>query len=182
MSESLLNKTLSAAVKDRETVTIDGKSADSMIAGVRIKDTATHSDERGSLTELFNPDWNWHPDPLVYAYCFTIRPGIVKGWNLHKKHEDRYCILQGEMELFLYDVREDSPTCGKISRLVLSEHNRRLVSVPAFVWHADHNIGTRDVVVVNFPTRLYDHSDPDKYRLPINTTLIPHTFAAARGW
>ena len=169
-------------LKDAPTVSASGVPLATLPHGVTFRRATTHIDDRGTVCELYDPRWNWHPDPLVYAYCFTIRPGIVKGWNLHKKHEDRYCILQGEMELFLYDVREDSPTCGKISRLVLSEHNRRLVSVPAFVWHADHNIGTRDVVVVNFPTRLYDHSDPDKYRLPINTTLIPHTFAAARGW
>ena len=26
-------------------------------------------------------------------HCFTIRPGFVKGWGLHEKHEDRYLIL-----------------------------------------------------------------------------------------
>jgi dTDP-4-dehydrorhamnose 3,5-epimerase len=132
--------------------------------------------------ELYDPRWDWHPDPLVFAYCFTLRPGYVKGWNLHKLHEDRYVILQGEMELVLYDVRPDSSTCGKISRIVLSEHNRRLVNIPRFIWHADHNIGTRDAVVVNFPTTAYDHANPDKYRLPIDTPLIPYKFPGARGW
>ena len=107
---------------------------------------------------------------------------MVKGWNLHKLHEDRYFILQGEMEIVYYDVREESQTFGQIRRVVLSEHNRGLVSVPKFVWHADHNIGTKDVVAVNFPTLVYDHSNPDKYRLPIDTPLIPYSFAGARGW
>ena len=47
------------------------------------------------------------------------------------------------------------------------------MTVPKFVWHADHNIGTNDVLVVNFPTEPYDHANPDKYRLPLNTPLIP---------
>jgi dTDP-4-dehydrorhamnose 3,5-epimerase len=180
--QSLADRLLPAAVQDRQTVTSAGVEVVPVIHGVRFWRVPTHSDERGSVTELYNPAWNWHPEPLVYSYTFTIRPGIVKGWNLHKEHEDRYCILQGEMELVLYDAREDSPTFGRIGRIVLSEHDRRLVNVPRFVWHADRNIGTRDVVVVNFPTKPYDHANPDKYRLPIDTPLIPHSFPGARGW
>src|SRR5688572_5671732 len=126
--QSLADRLLAAAVQDRQTVTREGVEVVPVIHGVRSWRVPTHSDERGSVTELYNPAWNWHPEPLVYSYTFTIRPGIVKGWNLHKEHEDRYCILQGEMELVLYDTREDSPTFGRIGRIVLSEHDRRLVN------------------------------------------------------
>ena len=80
------------------------------------------------------------------------------------------------MELVLFDPRPDSPTCGEVCRIVLSEKDRCLVSVPANVWHADLNIGDRDAVVVNFPTIPYDHAAPDKWRLPLDTDLIPHRF------
>ena len=139
-------------------------------------------DPRGSVIELYDLRWKWHDEPLVFAYSFTIRPGIVKGWNLHREHEDRYTLLQGEMELVLFDPRPDSSTCGEVCRLVLSEHNRCLVNIPRNVWHADHNIGSKDVVVVNFPTIPYDHRNPDKFRLPIGTELIPHSFGDAKGW
>lgn len=89
---------------------------------------------------------------------------------------------RGEMELVLYDVRPDSSTCGLVSRIVLSEHHRRLVSVPKFVWHADVNIGQRNCVAINFPTSPYDHADPDKYRLPLDTPLIPYSLAGYRGF
>ena len=59
---------------------------------------------------------------------------------------------------------------------MISEQERCFVTVPANVWHADRNIGDRDVVVVNFPTIPYDHSAPDKWRLPLDTDLIPHRF------
>ena len=182
VTRSLLSQTLDAAVQDRQTVDRQSRDLSTLLDGVRCWDAPTHTDERGTVMEMFNPQWNWHPDPLVFVYCFTIRPGIVKGWNLHKLHEDRYCLLQGEMEVLMYDVRDDSPTCGQISRVVLSEHGRRHVTVPKFVWHADRNIGTTDVVTVNFPTLPYDYARPDKYRLPIDTPLIPYSFAGARGW
>jgi dTDP-4-dehydrorhamnose 3,5-epimerase len=179
---SPLERTLAGALKDRQVVTPEGKSVASSVEGVSIRDLTTHTDGRGTVTELYDPRWQWHPDPLVFAFCFTLRPGYAKGWNLHKLHDDRYCLLQGEMELVLYDVRPDSSTCGLVSRIVLSEHHRRLVSVPKFVWHADVNIGQRDCVATNFPTSPYDHADPDKYRLPLDTPLIPYSLAGYRGF
>jgi len=180
-SGSLLDQTLAAATRDGQTVTSDGKPLQRLTEGVVIRDVPTHSDERGSVFELFDTRWPSHPDPLVFAYCFTIRPGIVKGWNLHKEHEDRYFLLQGELELVLFDPRPESSTCGEVCRIVLTEHSRRLVNVPKYVWHADYNIGTKDALVVNFPTAPYDHGNPDKYRLPLDTPLIPYSFPLARG-
>jgi dTDP-4-dehydrorhamnose 3,5-epimerase len=178
----LLSLTLAAAVRDRQTVRNDGTALARLTDGVRMHASATFADARGTVVEMLDPRWNWHPDPIVFAYSFSIRPGFVKGWNLHKEHEDRYFVLQGEMELVLFDPRPESPTRGEVCRIVLSEMNRRIVNVPRNVWHADHNIGSTDVVVINFPTAAYDHANPDKYRLPIDTPLIPHTFAGARGW
>jgi dTDP-4-dehydrorhamnose 3,5-epimerase len=178
---SLLAATLAAAKRDKQMAHPDGRPFGRLTEGVTFRELTTHSDERGSVVELFDPRWNWHPDPLVFVYCFTIRPGMVKGWNIHLEHEDRYIIQQGEMELVLFDPRPDSSTTGEICRIVLSEFNRRLVNIPKGVWHADHNIGTKDVVAVNFPTTPYEHSNPDKYRLPIDTDLIPYSFKNARG-
>jgi dTDP-4-dehydrorhamnose 3,5-epimerase len=172
---------LDAARKDVATVSPDGKPISRLTHGVSIRELPTQIDIRGSVVELFDPRWKWHADPLVFAYSFSIRPNVVKGWNLHRKHQDRYAILQGDLDLVLYDVRPGSPTYGEICKISLSEKHRRLVNVPENVWHADHNVGTGDVVVVNFPTIQYDHADPDKYRLPIDTSLIPYSFGDATG-
>jgi dTDP-4-dehydrorhamnose 3,5-epimerase len=175
---SLLESLLKEAVRDKATVTPEGVSLRRLTSGVTIRKLPTHIDQRGSVTELFDPRWGFHPDPLVFAYTFTIRPNVVKGWNLHRKHEDRYAILQGEMELVLFDPRPESPTYREVCRIVLSEKDRCIVNVPIDVWHADYNIGNKDVVVINFPTIQYDYNSPDKYRLPIDTPLIPYQFPA----
>ena len=39
--------------------------------------------------------------PIVLPFV----PAFVKGWGLHKEHEDRYVLLQGELELVVYDVQ-----------------------------------------------------------------------------
>jgi dTDP-4-dehydrorhamnose 3,5-epimerase len=169
-------------VQDVQTVTPEGEQLAPLPDGVSFRDAPTHVDERGTVCELYDERWDWHPDPLVFAYTFTIRPGMAKGWGLHKRHEDRYFILLGELEVVLYDQREDSPTYGLVSKVYLSHLRRRLMNIPAGVWHADRNIGSRDVVVVNFPTIQYDHESPDKYRLPLNNDYIPHRFDDPRGW
>ena len=91
-------------------------------------------------------------------------------------------MISGELELVLYDPRPESSTYGKICKVYLSGARPALINVPRHVWRADHNIGTGDLIVVNFPTIQYDHSSPDKYRLPIDTDLIPHDFGPAKGW
>lgn len=165
-----------ASLKDQETVTAEGKDLRKLPHGVTVRELVLHTDDRGAVMEMYDPRWGWHPDPLVFTYFFTIRPGWAKGWGMHKLHEDRHCLLNGEMKLVLYDSREESPTFGLVSEIYLTEKRRCLVNIPAGIWHADENIGTVDLLTVNFPTIQYDHKSPDKYRLPLHTDLIPYRF------
>lgn len=167
--------------QDQETVTPTGESLAKLPDGVTFHDVITQVDERGAVCEMFDVRWGWHNEPLVFSYVFTIRPGMIKGWGLHKKHEDRYFIMFGELEVVLYDERPESPTYGLVSKIFLSEYRRRLMNIPSGIWHADRNIGSKDVAVVNFPTIPYDHANPDKYRLPLDTDLIPYKFENPRG-
>ena len=179
--EGLLQRTLDASARDERTTDETRESYTLLPYGSSFYDSVCNVDDRGSVTELFDSRWNWHAEPLVFSYMFTIRPGVVKGWGLHKLHEDRYMVLKGEMLLVMYDPRPDSPTLGMLSKVYLTGSRPRLINIPRFVWHADHNIGMEDVMVINFPTTPYDHKNPDKYRLPLDTDLIPYDFEGARG-
>jgi dTDP-4-dehydrorhamnose 3,5-epimerase len=159
--------------RDVQTVDPAGRRLDRLPEGTVLRDLVTHTDERGTVCELFDPRWGVCPDDMVFAYEFTIRPGKAKGWGLHREHEDRYAFLDGELELALFDERDDSATAGESSRLFLSGRHRSLVVIPRGVWHAERNVGAVDVRVVNFPTIPYDHADPDKYRLPLDTDELP---------
>ena len=169
------------AVRDAPTVNAQGESLQLLPHGVSIHKVVTQVDNRGSVFELFDFRWGWNSEPLVYAYAFTVRPGIVKGWGIHEHHEDRYFLLFGEMEVVLHDARFDSPTRGIVSKVVMSEFNRFALNIPAGIWHADHNVGAKDAVVINFPTAPYEHDNPDKSRLPPNNDVIPYKFDNLRG-
>lgn len=174
---------LEVALQDAPTVTPAGVRCAKVPEDVRIRELVVHTDERGTICELLDPrwGWGWGDAPLVYAYFFTIRPGWAKGWAMHKGHEDRYCILSGEMKVVLYDARPDSSTLGLVSEIYMTEQRRAVVSIPPGVWHADENVGTGDALGVNFPTRPYEHEHPDKYCLPLHNDLIPYRFKHAKG-
>jgi dTDP-4-dehydrorhamnose 3,5-epimerase len=171
--------------KSRDSATVDakGNSLAKVPHGVTFRNAVTHFDDRGSVCELYDERWDWHSAPLVFSYIFTLRPNRVKGWGMHMHHEDRYIVLRGEMIVVMYDSREDSPTKGLVSQVHLSEWNRRLMNIPIGIWHVNWNPGSTEALVNNFPTRAYDHDNPDKYRLPIDTDQIPFKFPPdVYGW
>jgi dTDP-4-dehydrorhamnose 3,5-epimerase len=177
----LLQQTLAAARRQGPTVTREGVPIATSMPGVKRHATPTQVDERGWLVELFHPGWDIATEPLVGAYVTTVRPGWAKGWGFHMEHEDRYFLLFGELEVVIYDVRSESPTRGQLSSIRLSEFNRGMLVIPRHTWHAMRNLGSKDAVVVNFPTIEYDHADPDKYTLPLDTPLIPYSFGDTPG-
>src|SRR5262245_41758136 len=96
--------------KDEQTVTLEGKSVRKRIADVVIVQRPLQEDERGELIEVYNPGWGLHPEPLVYVYQISVRPGAIRGWVVHEKQDDRIFISQGVMRWVLFDNRPHSPT------------------------------------------------------------------------
>ena len=167
--------------KSPQTVTPAGERIAPMIHGVRIRPQVTQQDERGTLTELYSHAWGFDEIPLVFLYTVTVRPGKVKGWAVHYEQTDRYFFYQGTLKLVLYDDRPESSTRGMINEFYFSEANRSLVLVPPHVYHAVHNVGTTDGVLISFPSHPYRHVDPDKYTLPLKNDLIPYSFGNSLG-
>ena len=165
---------LAAAQRDGQMATAGGETVFSLPDGCSLRDLPCHPDSRGIVCELFDPRWPTLTQPFEFCYYWTIKPQSAKGWAMHKEHEDRYCLIFGEMLAVMYDGRPGSPTFGRTFEIYLSEQRRRMLTIARGVWHADFNSGETDAVIVNFPTIKYDHANPDKYRLPLHTDLIPY--------
>ncbi len=168
--------------QDVQTVSADGEPVGHLIEGVEIRYGITQIDERGTLCEILDARWDVSDSPIVYVYQFTIRPSMAKGWHVHRLHDDRIFISQGELKVVLYDGRPDSPTHGMINEIHRSELRRSLMVIPRGVFHAHLNMGTTDALLVSMPTRGYDHSSPDVFRLPLDTDAIPYSFEERLGW
>jgi dTDP-4-dehydrorhamnose 3,5-epimerase len=168
--------------KDGPTVTAGGEALAPLIDGVVVRYQRPIEDRRGEVVEVYRPSWDVHPDPLVYVYQVRIRPGAIKGWVIHEHQDDRLFFITGVLRWALYDDRQGSPTRGLLNDLVFSERAAALLVIPHGVYHAVRNIGTTDAIFVNMPTRAYDHADPDKLRLPLDTSVIPFDFDDGPGW
>jgi dTDP-4-dehydrorhamnose 3,5-epimerase len=168
--------------QDVQTVTPAGESVQKLIEGVILRPAMTLTDERGTLVEILRDDWQVHPAPINSVYQFTIHPGKVKGWHVHHLHDDRIFISQGMVKVVLYDNRPTSPTYGLINEVYRSEHERNLMVIPAYVFHAHQNIGPTNALLISMPTRLYNHAAPDVHRLPLENDLIPYKFEHKLGW
>ena len=143
-----------------------------MIDGVLVHQPPVHVDHRGALVEMFTVPEFWKVD-FAYAYQTSIRPGMLKGWFRHEKKTDRYHLVTGELLVALYDDREGSPTRGLSQKLVLSEKSARQVLIPPNVWHLSLNVGQTDAILVNLPSTHYDHTNPDRFYIPIDSGEIP---------
>ena len=151
------------------------------IDGVQAVRLEPHVDHRGSLFEIVNFDHPFWQEPVVYAYAITIRPGRIKGWGMHKLQTDRYLIVNGSVRVALFDGRTESATHGLVDVRQLTGEAPSLLAIPPGVWHADQNWGEEDALLVNFPTRPYDHAAPDKYRLDPHSGEIPFDWSLPDG-
>jgi dTDP-4-dehydrorhamnose 3,5-epimerase len=143
------------------------------IAGVRIERVSGHHDHRGALypfLDFARPFWS---EPVVHGYLFTLRPGRIKEWGMHKRQADRYFVVSGSLRVVLYDGRDDSPDKGNFCELHFTPESRGLVLIPPGVWHATQNWGGTLGRIANFPTVAFDSKDPDKYRIDPHSGAIP---------
>ena len=165
----------------QDSPTATGEPED-LIDGIVVRRLVPREDKRGEIVELYRPSWDVHPDPLMFSYLVTVRPGAIRGWAMHKLQEDRITVISGVLRWAFYDNRPESRTYQKLNVLTFSERNRALFVIPRHVIHAAQNIWTTEAVFVNFPTRPYDHAHPDKYRIAHDSGLIPFRFDDAPGW
>jgi len=167
--------------RDRATVDATGRALASKIEGVHLQRLTSHADHRGSLAEIVDvrdPFWS---EAVVYAYEFTILPGRIKGWGMHELQADRYFVSGCNVRVVLHDGREDSDTYGRTEQYFFTPTTPGLLKIPPGVWHADQNWGDFEARLINFPTRPYDHTAPDKYRIDPHSGIIPFDWELRDG-
>jgi len=173
-------KVVPEGVRDVPTVSEEGqRRAD--LEGVVVSAGVVHADHRGTLMETINFDSPFWDEPVVYGYTFTVAPGRIKGWGMHRQQTDRYAALAGPLRIVLYDGRVDSSTFECFAEFSFSDQAPGFLRIPPGVWHADQNVGDVPCRVVNFPTRPYDRDDPDKYRIDPASGEIPFDFTLRDG-
>jgi dTDP-4-dehydrorhamnose 3,5-epimerase len=179
--DGYLSQVVPAGSKDSQTVDADGKELFRAIEGAEIVRLTIHADGRGWLIPFLDPESDFWREPVVHAYTIMARPGVIKGWGMHRHQADRYFVPPGRVRVVLYDGRQDSPTFQSFQEVWFSDETAGLVRIPPGVWHADQNWGDRDATLINFPTRPYDPEDPDKFRIDPHGDEIPFDWTIRDG-
>ncbi len=151
-----------------------------MIDGVKIKKLKVVPDERGRLMEILRADDEFF-EKFGQVYMTTTFSGVVKAWHKHEKQADNMACIAGMVKVVLRDARKGSPTFEKIDEYFMGVHNPILIHIPTGIWHGWKCIGPEESIVVNAPTRMYDHNKPDEQRLDPHKGGIPYDWNRRDG-
>jgi len=84
------------------------------------------------------------------------------------------------VKIVVYDGRHESSTFGHVSAFTISPKNPGLLMIGPNIYHGWKNIGTNEAIIINMPTVMYDHEQPDALDLPWDSEaaqrIIPYRF------
>jgi dTDP-4-dehydrorhamnose 3,5-epimerase len=127
--------------------------ADENILGVIIKRVKISVGPKGYMaTRIYPIDDKEFFLGYEDLYLMSLKPGVIQDFHYHKQGMDVMGCPKGRSRVVLYDMREDSPTCGKIQELELGDYNLiTLVKVPPMVAHGFQGLGEEDSLLIDFP-------------------------------
>ena len=105
------------------------------IEGIHLVDLSSHSDDRGSFTELYRRDWIPGSREMVQGNLSQSRTGVLRGLHFHRRQADYWVVLNGDAIVGLFDLRAGSPTEGEPATLRLRGADPRGLYIPAGVAH-----------------------------------------------
>ena len=105
----------------------------------------------GSLTELFKDG-----DKTV-AYLTTVKPGMFKGYHLHRVRAARYVPLKGKMKIIL-----QVPGTKEQEEYILDAENPQRLFIPKDVATGLLNEGQEEAWLINYPDPAYDPNLKDE--------------------
>jgi len=134
-----------------------------LIPGVELEAFETFPDDRGCFAELFRLGQpgvarDFAGDRIQVSFTISY-PGVIKAIHYHFEQTDLWAPLSGMLQVFLYDLRESSPTCGRLNTLFVGSLRPWKVRIPPGVAHGYKVVGTESSLLVYAMNRLYNPQD-----------------------
>jgi dTDP-4-dehydrorhamnose 3,5-epimerase len=142
-----------------------------MIDGVKIRELASHVDERGYFREVLRDDEN-------FISCFgqvslsLTKPGVIKAFHWHNLQDDVFYAVSGESQVVLYDRRENSNTFKELMTFKMSGNDPKILFIPRGVAHGYKAMGKIDLIMLYIMTKSYNKNSPDELRIPFDDKTI----------
>ena len=143
-----------------------------MIQEVKIKDIRVSGDDRGDFREVLKLSDNL-TKKIAQVSIGTTHPGLIKAFHWHTSQDDVFYVLSGNIQLVLYDGRDNSKTKGETQVLRLGEsYKPQAVYIPRGVYHGYKIIGDKDARVLYIMNNEYNPSQPDEQRVDFDDKKI----------
>jgi dTDP-4-dehydrorhamnose 3,5-epimerase len=169
---------LSELLAKQSAVDQFGKLRAKPLSGVQFRPTRPVPHEDGHVTEVARASWQELEDPIVQVHITTTLAGRIRAWGLHQYSTDRLFVVTGLIKIVIFDGRQGSSTYGRVNEFTVSEKNPGLLIIPPNLYHGWRNIGISEAVIINMPSKEYDHEHPDALDLPwdgaLAQQLIPY--------
>jgi dTDP-4-dehydrorhamnose 3,5-epimerase len=150
----------------KSAVDAQGRLRNSPIEAVRFRSTRPVPHEDGHVAEVARATWDIIGGPIVQVHTTTTFPGRIRAWGLHQRSTDRLFVVEGLVQIVVFDGRVGSPTCGHHNVFTVSAKNPGLLVIGPNLYHGWKNIGINEAIIINMPTAMYDHDAPDALDLP----------------
>lgn len=115
----------------------------------KVKTFDSEGKENGFLTELFKDG------EKTVIYSSATKPGMFKGYHLHRIRSARYVCIRGKMKIILYKdgIREEH---------ILDAEDPKRLFIPNNIATGLLNIGDEDAWLINYPNPSYNPNLKDE--------------------
>jgi dTDP-4-dehydrorhamnose 3,5-epimerase len=144
-----------------------------MILGVEIKRLQTNPDPRGFFRELIRVTDPFFSEGFAQWSHSRMQKDVVKAWHFHHRQVDWWYVAIGEIEVVLFDLREESPTHQQKMVFSLGEGHPGVVRIPPGVAHG-LKVLTPEAHLFYITSQTYDPADEGRH--PFDTDRIPHSW------
>lgn len=129
-------------------------------------------DERGAVYHyLKSTDTTYNG--FGEAYYSKINPAVIKGWKLHYRIHQNFCVPIGTVKIVVFDDRKDSPSKGEFDEIILNDTtNYHLLSMPPGLWYSFKCISDDYALLANIINLAHDPLE--SITLPLLNSTIPY--------
>jgi dTDP-4-dehydrorhamnose 3,5-epimerase len=99
------------------------------------------------------------------VYFSTINYNDIKPWKKHKKMTINFVVPVGEIQVVVYDDRENSSTKGKFNSFVFSINNYNRITIPPDVWVAFRGLSKELNLLLNIANIEHDPDEIERLEL-----------------
>jgi dTDP-4-dehydrorhamnose 3,5-epimerase len=145
-----------------------------VIDGVRIKEMRDIIDARGALQFMVRADEPEFFERFGELYFSITNPGAVKAWHRQSVQTNLLSCIHGNLQLALYDDRENSNTKGELQVLEFGDRARKLVRVPPGVIYGWRNRGEIPAILANCASEPHDSQRSEK--IDSTSNRVPHVW------